>query len=332
MTRILVHGTIAAPNAALLRARAAPDWEIATWDAARDAEDAFAPLAAEADVLVGGAPPGGDWPPVPRARLWQVPWTGVDFTAPERVPAGLPVANCHEHETTMAEYVLAAMLEWEIGLRRMDARFRREGWGGHVLANGPRHGEVRGKTVGIVGHGHIGREVALRARAFGMRAIGIRRSARPCPDELDWLGGPGDLHRLMGESDFVVVACDLNDATRGMIDAAALSAMKPGGVLINVARGAVVVEEALWEALSERRIGGAVIDVWWNYRKAGGPEPWPANRPFERLDTVILSAHESANTPQMLERRWDFVAANVARVARGEPPENVVFVGNAPAS
>jgi phosphoglycerate dehydrogenase-like enzyme len=184
--------------------------------------------------------------------------------------------------------------------------------------------------VGIVGHGHIGREVALRARAFGMRAIGIRRSALPRPEELDWLGTPADLHRLMGEADFVLVACDLNDATRGMIDAEAIAAMKPDGVLINVARGAVVMEDALWEALSARRIGGAVIDVWWNYAEHEGPEPWPANHPFERLDNVILSAHESANTPEMLERRWDFVAANITRVARGDAPANVAFTGTRP--
>ena len=198
--RILVHGTIAAPRAGLLRDRAPVAWEIATWNPADDPVADFAARAAEAEVLVGGAPPRGHWPPVPKAKLWQVPWTGVDFTAPDEVPAGLPVANCHEHETAMAEYVLAAMLEWQIGLRRMDARFRAEGWGGHVLAHGPRHGEVRGRTVGIVGHGHIGREVALRARAFGMRAIGVRRSTRPCPEELDWLGTQSDLHRLMAES------------------------------------------------------------------------------------------------------------------------------------
>jgi phosphoglycerate dehydrogenase-like enzyme len=328
--RVLVHGEIAAPRAARLRELAAPGWTIETWNPAAEPAEAFAAKAATAQVLVGGSPPGGDWPVMPELRLWQIPWTGVDFTAPDRVPEGVPVANCYAHETTVAEYVLASMLEWRLGLRRMDARFRAEGWGGHVLANGPRHGEVRGRTVGIVGHGHIGREVATRARAFGMAAIGIRRSACPCPPELDWLGGPDDLHRLLGASDFVVLACDLNDATRGMIDAAALGAMKPDGVLINVARGAVVAEDALWEALSARRIGGAVIDVWWNYRQADGPEPWPANHPFETLDNVILSAHESANTPEMLERRLEFVAANIGRVARGEAPENVVFIGAAP--
>ncbi len=325
--RVLVHGPIAARRADLLRARGGPGWRVDAWVPGVDDPAAFAAAAAEAEVLVGGAPPGGAWPAVPRARLWQIPWTGHDFTAPERVPAGLAVANCYEHETTIAEYVLAGVLEWQIGLRGMDARFRAEGWGGHVLAHGPRHGELRGRTLGIVGHGHIGREVALRARAFGMRTIGVRRAAMPCPPELDWLGTSRDLHRLMGEADFVVLACDLNAQTRGMIDAAALAAMKPGGVLINVARGAVVVEDALWAALSEGRIGGAVIDVWWNYREGEEPEPWPANHPFERLDNVIVSAHESASTPEMLERRWDFVVANIARMARGDAPENVVFVG-----
>ena len=328
--RVLVHGRLAAPRADSLRARAAPGWDIDVWDPATASPEAFAEKVATADVIVGGAVPLSPWPAAPHLKLWQIPWTGHEFARPEEVPAGLPVANTFEHETAIAEYVLAAMLEWQIGLRRMDARFRAEGWGGMILANGPRHGEVLGKTVGIVGHGHIGREVAHRARAFGMRAIGIRRASAPCPPELDWLGGPGDLHRLLGEADFVVIACDLNAATRGMIDAAALSAMKPTGVLINVARGAIVEEDALFAALSERRIGGAVIDVWYRYAEPGQPEPWPAHHPFETLDNVLLSAHESGTTAETFARRWDFVAANIARIARGAPPENVIFEGQGP--
>ena len=332
--KILVHGRLAAPRAELLRSRAAPDWEVIGWapeDTPGEAPDAaFAARAGDVDVLVGGAPPGGLWPPMPRARLWQVPWTGLDFTAPDRVPAGLPVANTYEHETTIAEYVMAAILEWQVGLRDMDARFRKGGWGGHPLAAGPQHREVRGRTVGIVGYGHIGREVAVRAKAFGMGVVGIRRSAVPCPPELDWLGTPGDLPALLGASDFVVVACDLNAETRGLIDGAALAAMRPDGVLISVGRGACVDETALWEALTGGRIGGAVIDVWWTYPDGDGAQPWPANHAFETLPNVILSAHESATTPEMVARRWDFVAANIARVARGEAPRNVAFTGTAP--
>ena len=329
MTTILIQGRIAAPKADLFREIAEPEWRVDVWDPSRDPVDAFAPLAAEADVIVGGGIPLERWPAAPKLKLFQIPWTGYDFTSPEKMPAGVPVANTFEHESCIAEYVLLGMLEWSIGLRRMDADWRAGGWGGRGVGAGTPHGELLGKTVGVVGYGHIGHEVAVRARAFGMRAIGLRRSERPCPPELAWLGRTGDLHRLLSESDFVVVACDLNAETEGMIDAAAFAAMKSTGVVINVARGRVVDEDALFAALSKREIGGAVIDVWYNYNQPGAPEVWPANHPFQGLDNVILSAHESAFTTAMHERRWRFVAENVRRVARGEPPHNVVFTGAA---
>lgn len=322
MPTVLVQGAIAAPRAGLLRDNLPDDWTVTVWDPAHDAPEAFEPLAVAADVIVGGSIPI-PWPSVPRLRLFQIPWTGFDFTAPQKMPAGVPVANTYEHETAMAEYVLLAMLEWEIRLCRLDAEFRAHGWGGVATGLAPAHGEVMGKTLGIVGHGRIGREVAQRARAFGMRTIGVRRSARPCPPELDWLGQTDRLGDLLAESDFVLIACDMNDETIGMMNAARLAQMKPTAVLINVARGKIVDEDALYEALAARRIGGAVIDTWYNY----GRDQWPSNRPFQDLDNVLLSAHRSAVTDAMHARRWAFVARNAVRAVAGETPENVVFLG-----
>lgn len=322
MPTILVQGAIAAPRADLLRHHADPAWEILTWDPKTNPAEAFPALAARADVIVGGGIPTA-WPDTPDLKLYQIPWTGYDFTAPEKMPAGVPVANTFEHETTIAEFVLLAMLEWQIGLRRLDAGMRADGWGGHGPGMAPPHGEVLGKTLGVVGYGHIGHEAALRARAFGMNVIGIRRSARPCPPELDWLGQPDRLDALLAQSDFVLIACDMNDETRGMIDAGRLAAMKPTGVLINVARGKIVDEDALYDALATGRIGGAVIDTWYNY----GPETVPWNRPFDQLDNVILSPHRSATSEAMHDRRWRFVAQNAARAIAGEAPLNVVFHG-----
>ena len=108
-----------------------------------------------------------------------------------------------------------------------------------------------------------------RARPFGMRVIGIKRQIQALPPELDWLGGLDQLKEFLAASDFVLVACALNDQTRGLMDEARLAQMKPDGVLINIARGEVVEEAAVFRALKERRIGGAVIDVWYNYV---GPE------------------------------------------------------------
>lgn len=323
MPTILVQGTIAAPRAPMLRANLDDDWEVTVWNPKTDPVEAFEALALQADVIVGGSIPI-PWPAVPKLKLFQIPWTGYDFTAPEKMPHGVPVANTFEHETAIAEFVLLSMLEWEIGLRHLDRNFRESGWGGHGTGLAPAHGEVMGKTVGIVGHGHIGREVAMRARAFGMRTIGVRRSAVPCPPELDWLGQTDRLDDLLGEADYVLIACDMNEETIGLMNAERLALMKPTGVLINVARGKIVDEDALYEALMERRIGGAVIDTWYNY----GSETWPCNRPFQDLDNVLLAPHRSATTEAMHARRWAFVAANARRAALGETPDNVVFHGS----
>ena len=327
MPTVLLQGMIA-PNYADLMRRFAPDgWEVLVWDPEKDPVDAFLPLAARSDVICGGAIPLPAWPNLPRLKLFQIPWTGYDFTSPDRMPAGIPVANTFEHESTMAEYVLLGMLEWQIRLREMDATFRVHGWNGVMTGKGPQHLELKGRALGILGYGHIGHEVAVRARAFGMRVIGIRRSAVPCPPELDWLGQPDRLDEMLGQSDFVLIACDMNEETRGLINAHRLAAMKPDGVLINVARGGIVEEDALYDALSQRRIGGAILDVWYNYNRPAAPEVWPSNRPFHELDNTLLSGHCSALSAEMQERRWQFVASNLARIECGEAPKNVVFVG-----
>ena len=327
MNTVLLQGRLATPNAALLRERLDAGWRVVTWHPDDNDIAEFPALVAAADVVIGGAIPVSPWPETPKLKLFQIPWTGHEWTSARRMPKGVPVCNVFEHETSIAEYVLLAMLEWRIGLRQMDAAFRAEGWGGREVASGPVHGEVRGATLGIIGYGHIGHEVAVRARAFGIKVVGIRRTLPPCPPELEWLGTMARLDELLGVSDFVLVACDLNAETRGLIDAGRLARMKPDGVIINVARGRIIDQAALYAALKERRIGGAVIDVWYNYNEPGKPEAWPSDFPFQELDNVICSAHECGWTREQVERRWDFVAANLARVVRGEAPENLLYLG-----
>jgi len=327
MPTALVQGRIATDHTDRLRELLDSSWTVLEWDPRKHDVDAFAPLAAAADVVIGGKIPLERWPAVPKLKLFQIPWTGYDFCTPADMPAGVPVCNTFEHESAIAEYVLAAMLEWQIGLRVMDPRFRAKGWDGKGPGESVFHGEVLGRTVGIVGYGHIGVEVAKRATAFGMRVIGVRRREQPAPAPLDWLGTVDRLDDLLAESDFVVIACDLNDETRGLIDARRLAKMKPDGVIINVSRGAVINEADLYAALKDRRIGGAVIDVWYNYKKPDEPAPWPANLPFEELDNTILSAHECGWTREQVSRRWVFVARNIARAVKGEALENFVFEG-----
>lgn len=332
MPTALIQGRIAVQFEHLLRKELDDSWKIRVWDPAKNDPEEFIPMANEADAIIGGNIPTRTWPAIPNLKLFQIPWTGYDFCSPETMPLDIPVCNCFEHESTIAEWVLAAMLESKIGLRKMDDRFRAEGWGGRPPGVSLYHDEIRGRTVGIVGYGHIGKEVAKRAAAFDMRIIGTRRSEQPTPEPLTWLGTADSLHKLLRESDFVVVACGLDEQTEGMIGEAEFEIMKPDSIIINVGRGRVIAEEPMFNALKNKTIGGAALDVWYNYIGSNNENVWPSNLPFQDLDNVILSAHESASAPKQVERRWQFVAANIKRAANGEPLENMVFEGKLPVS
>lgn len=327
MTHVLLQGRIAAEQEQYLKPFADDDWHISVWEPTSNSQKEFIEKAASADVIVGGNIPLEEWPDVPRLKLFQIPWTGYNFTTPAQMPGGVPVANCYEHESGIAEYVMLAILEWQIGLRRMDSAFRQSGWSGMFPGGGIFHREVMGTTLGIVGYGHIGEAVARRAAPFGIRCIGTRRTKMATPIELDWLGTESQISNLLEQSDFVLIACDLNEATANLINQQTLSRMKSTGVLINVSRGGVVEEQALFQALKSKSIGGAIIDVWYNYNQQGQDEVWPCNYPFQELDNTILSRHESGWTEQLLHRRWKAVADNVKRVMRGETAENIVFIG-----
>ncbi len=176
--------------------------------------------------------------------------------------------------------------------------------------------ELRGLTVGIIGLGDIGGEIARLCRAFGMRVLGLRRHPRPY-EHADEVLGPDRLHDLLAHSDFVVITCPLTEETRGLIGRAELAAMNPDAWLINVARGAIVDEEALLEALRERKIGGACLDVFTE-------EPLPEDSPFWDLPNVIITPHNSWSSPHIQEREVDLFLDNLRRYVAGEPLLNVV--------
>ena len=299
-----------------------------TWVVADHTDrNAFAQALAQADAIVSMNWPA-TFPPAPKLRLLQLPGAGTDDIVFDAVPPGAAICNAYEHEIGIAEFVLAVMLEWCIRIRRMDAELRAGRWWGSWLG-GPTaaHGEVFGQTLGIVGYGRIGREVAKRAHAFGMRVIAVNRSPKPADGWAERVAGMDAFHELLGESDFVLSALPLDDRSRGLFDARAFARMKPDAVLINVGRGRTVDEQALFEACRDRRIGGAVIDTWYDYPPQNSREV-PTLRPsrfaFHELDNVIMTAHASAWTDALLERRCRIMAGNLDRLARGEPLINLV--------
>lgn len=189
--------------------------------------------------------------------------------------------------------------------------------------------ELRGATLGVVGYGSIGREIGRLARAFGMSVLGLRQGTTrppsyalppvgdPADAEPDRMYGPGDLHAMLAECDYVVLVVPSTPATFKLIDEAALRAMKPGAMLLNVARGAVVDEPALVRALREGRLAGAGLDVF-------EEEPLPAASPLWSMENVIITPHVAGLTPHYHERIMDLFAQNLRRYLASEPLLNQV--------
>jgi len=320
---LLLFGRMTAPWVDWMTAQLADGWNVVHWSE-DDAPEALQELAPKAEVIVGGRFDSDIFPAVPNLKLWQIPFTGFDWLDPAAFPKGCRVSNTFEHEIAIAEWVLAAMLEMEIGIAAISARFKEKRWENRAPGIGDGRVELFGKTLGIVGYGHIGREAARRARAFGMRIEAASRRPpdedAPQPDAFTTMEG---LDAMLGRSDYVLLTLPLADETEGLFDAGRFRAMKSDGVFINVGRGRVADEQALYEALRDKVIGGAVIDVWYQYPKPDDPDPTPSKFPFEALDNVVMTPHMSAKTGPMRQRRWQFVADNLQRYARGEALENV---------
>ena len=320
---VVLFGYNAADRADALRPLLASEWRIVPVPEGSDRATVTAAFA-EADAIFTHRF-NSELPPAPRLKLLQVPGAGYDPIDLAAVPKGCAVCNVHEHETGIAEYVLLGMLEWTIGMAPMDRQLRQRDWTGSAL-KGPFHPELAGKTLGIVGFGHIGREVAIRARAFGMRIGGITRTPRPS-ELVDWVVPMSELDARLPECDFLLIACPLTPETRGLIDARRLALMKRGAVLINVARGDIVAEDALYAALRDKTIAGAVLDTWYVYPTSAEPNPYPSRHPFHELTNVIMTPHASGWTDKLLDRRWRVMAKNLDRLAAGEELRNIVHRG-----
>jgi phosphoglycerate dehydrogenase-like enzyme len=256
-----------------------------------------------------------------RTRLVHVPGAGADAIDMNVLEPNCIVCNVFEHEVPVAEYVLAAVLNHAIRYPAMTREFAAERWSDAYFARKP-HGEISGKVLGLVGFGHIGKAVAQRARAFGMRVHTVSRSGRA--PEADWAADVSHLPELLACADFLVIACPLTEQTRGLIGARQLDVMKRSAVLINIARAQIVDEEALFRALEAGSLGGATLDVWYQYPEAGDAQARPARFPFDRLPNVDCTAHSSAWTEDMFERRYALIVDNLGRLRSGKPLRNVI--------
>ncbi len=270
----------------------------------------------------------------PNLRWVQLHQAGIDQFLDHPLYSGTDVIFTTAsgiHAINVGEHVLGQMLALAHHFRRMVEDQARGTWPEKRWKRYlPR--ELFGATVGIIGYGSIGRQVARLAQAFGMTVLAVKRDARhPAEENSYTIPGTGDpegiipdriyppeaLHSFLSECDFVVLAAPLTQQTRALLDARALRAMKPDAFLINVARGALVDEGALIEALEGQQIAGAALDTF-------SEEPLPGDSPLWRLPNTIISPHVSGFTPCYNERAADLFAENLRRFVAGETLINLV--------
>lgn len=280
----------------------------------------------DADVFVGGRFTAEMAAAADNLRLVHAGGAGTDKIAFDALASDILVANTFHHEESIAEYVLAAAVLLRRGFLEQDWSLREGVWATSVYDRAiPQPKSLQGARVGFVGFGHIGRRSWELFRAFGCTGAAVTGSGGvdATAEGLSWAAGVGELDRLMADSEVVVVSAPLTERTVGMIGAAQLRALGPQGVLINVGRGPLVVEGALYEALSAHTIAAAAIDVWYRYPGADGTAA-PSELPFDKLPNVLMTPHSSGVTENTFAGRVDDIATNIGRLSHGEPLKNLV--------
>jgi phosphoglycerate dehydrogenase-like enzyme len=250
--------------------------------------------------------------PAPRLKLVMSANAGVDDLAPfDWLPDGVMlVKNSGTHAEKAGEYLLMAllMLANRVPLAVTNHRARR--WDRQAGTT------LRGKRVTIVGLGAIGGAAADHAKHFGLHVTGVRTSASPHP-ACDRVIAQADLDSVLPETDYLVLACPLTPATRGLIDRRRLALLPPTAGIANVGRGAVIDEEALCEALEARRLGGAVLDVF-------ATEPLPPDHRMWTTPNVVVTPHMSSDDPQAyMPNTLDVLFRNLAALRQGQRPPNL---------
>lgn len=304
--RIHVYHEHAGPQ--ILEALAAREVE-ATLLASRDALRAALP---EVEVLFCGFPPRGGWAPGTRLRLVQLMGAGADVLLPaeglreEALVAGLRGVMAPE----VSEHAIGLLLSLVRGLPVHAERQAERAWRPFASAS------LDGTTLLVVGLGAIGARVARLGDALGMHVIGVRRRARPCAHVAQVYEADA-LHEALAQAHHVIVTLPLTEQTRGLFDADALAACRPGAQLVHVGRGGVIDEAALLEALRAGQIGGAALDVF-------ATEPLPEDSALWHAPNLLVTPHVAGLGLRYLERAVDVLLDNVARLERGEPLEGLV--------
>lgn len=269
----------------------------------------------ETNILVAGRPTLDQMRRLHCLRAVVVPFTGVPPETIEAVRAlnGVTLHNLHHNAAATAEMAIALLFATAKRLIPADSEFRQAGWKAHEQ---PPATLLTGKTALVLGYGEIGRRIADCCEGIGMRVIAVSRTGG---------GGALPVNRLreaLPEADALLLALPATAETEGLIGEEEFRLLKPSCILVNVGRGVTVDEEALFTALSQGRIRGAGLDVWYRYPRHGVERP--SRFPFEQLENVVLSPHRGADVEENERLRAEALNELLAAAVRGEPMPNEV--------
>ncbi len=284
------------------------------------------PVPAEFEILVAGKPTAEELDASPRLHAVVVPWAGVHAGLFEAVAArpGVTVHNIHHNAVPVAEMTVALLLAVAKKIVPFDRALRRGDWSSRYEANPSTL--IHGKTVLVLGLGAVGSHAAAMCRGLGMKITGIRRNPGKSGDAGFEVHGPESLRELLPRSDVLLVCLPRTRETAGMVGGPEIALLPGNAIIVNVGRGNVVDEKALFDALSAKRIAGAGLDVWYRYPESAeaARSTMPSSFPFHELDNVVLSPHRAGHVEENDLLRSEHLADLLCKAAEtGEIPNRV---------
>jgi phosphoglycerate dehydrogenase-like enzyme/ribonuclease HI len=284
----------------------------------------------KAEVIVGGELTEEDLRIAKNLKLFQIPFAGVDKVNLEvfkKFPK-IMICNTHGNNHAVSEHAICLLLALSKNLVNNDRDLRKGKWHGFVTKETTI--QLHGKNLGIIGLGSIGLEIAKKALSFGMNIYAIKRSFQK-GEKLDkkygltFLGDHEQLEYVIEKSDFIIIAVPLTAKTENMINGNILKLMK-GKFIINIGRGNVINEKALYQNLKNGNLAGAAIDTWYQYPNKSHREVIPSKYPFHELSNIIMTPHNAGYSDRAIEENILSVYKNIVRVFYGEEPKNKVNI------
>jgi len=281
----------------------------------------------EVEVVIGGSFSKEDLDQAKKLKLFQIPFTGVDQLdlSLYKDRKDIFICNVHTNRTAVAEHAFALMLALAKNIVTNDRDLRLGRW--HGFSSQEPTIQLQGKSLGIIGLGSIGWEIAKIGYALGMKIFALKREIKEKDLEkkkiLEFLGANKDLEKVIKESDFIIITVPLTQKTKGLIGKKELKLMQ-GKYLVNISRGAVIDEEALFKSLEEHYLSGAAIDTWYQYPTNEQKEILPSQYNFHKLENVVMSPHTAGYSDRALEENIKSVFDNMVRIYYGEEPENQI--------